>query len=227
MMLDRHKARTPRRIAASAITLALVAAPLAACSAGQPTDDAASSDLTTQTAQADTSSWKTVGDVPILDGTYSWGYDDAKFICVFESNGTYYRMIVKLDDEANKRIDEIDWDKGEVEKQTLDAISALPIDSLEDLSADMVSQDELDAFVGKTGQDLVDAGYVFESYYMYGGEETGATFDKGSLAYMFTFDTSVGEDKTEDGGQSVLDAHVVSAEPAGAANSATDPSQVS
>lgn len=226
MMLDRPTSPRPQRIVAAAIALALVAAPLSACSADQPADGASSSASTTQTAPADTSSWKTVGDVPILDGVYSWGYDDVNFICVFENNGTYYRMVVKLDEEANKRIEEIDWDKGEVERQTLDAISALPIDSIEDLSADMVPQDELDVLVGKTGQELLDAGYVFESYYMYGGEQTGATFDKGRLAYMFTFDTSIGEDAAEDEGASVMDAHVVSVEPSGAANSATDPSQV-
>jgi GT2 family glycosyltransferase len=70
-------------------------------------------------------------------------------------------------------------------------------------------------------------GGLDESYFMYGGQETGATFDKGSLAYAFTFDTSVAEDAVEDGGQSVMGAHVVSAEASGAANSATDPSTVS
>ena len=227
MKLDRLSSSRPRKMAAAAITLALATAPLAACSTGQNGNDASSSASTTQTTTTDTSSWKTVGDVPVLDGPYSWGYDDAKFICVFESNGTYYRIIVRLDDEANKRIEQIDWEKGEVERQTLDAISGLPVESIEDLSADMVSQEELDALVGKTGQDLVDEGYVFESYYMYGGEETGATFCKGCLAYTFTFDASITEDETEDAGQSVMDAHVLSAEPAGAANAATDPSLVS
>lgn len=227
MLLNRLNGFDPRRITAAALTLALVATPLTACSGGESTDDASSSSTTSQTASTDSSSWKTVSDVPILDGMYSWGYDDVNWVCVLESNGTFYRIVVKLDDEANKRIEEIDWDKGEVEKQTLDAIANLPLASVEDLSGDVVSQEELDALVGKTGQELVDAGFVFESYYMYGGEQTGATFSKGYLAYMFTFDVSIAEDATEDGGQSVMGAHVVAAEPSGAADSATDPSSVS
>jgi hypothetical protein len=216
-----------RGIAMAAVTLALAATPLTACSSGQPTKASSSSESTAQMATTDSSSWKRVSDVPILDSAYSWGYDDTHFVCVLEADGTYYRIIVKLDDEANKRIEEIIWDEGDVEKQTLDAIADLPLERVEDLSVDMLSPEELDALVGKTGQELVDAGFVFESYFMYGGQETGATFDKGSLAYAFTFDTSVAEDAVEDGGQSVMGAHVVSAEASGAANSATDPSTVS
>jgi hypothetical protein len=85
-----------------------------------------------------------------------------------------------------------DWDKGEVERQTLDAISALPIDSIEDLSADMVPQDELDALVGKTGQELLDDGWA--PGYGYNLENNEFWLYYGPFCYTVYFDGEFEED---------------------------------
>ena len=77
--------------------------------------------------------------------------------------------------------------------------------------------------MGKSGQDLVNDGFAFESYWMYGGDETGAVMAKGLLAYNVTFDVSIPDEKADDGGASIMGATIKDVVYAGASNEATDP----
>lgn len=217
-----------RRAAAAAIVVALAATPLTACGSQSASSDADSSATASQTVTSNSSGWKTLGDaLAAQTSLFSSEYDDKYYVCGFQAGDSFYRVVAKLDAETNQKIDDVDWSKGDADKQIEEAISGLPLQSVEDLTSEMVPQDELDKLVGKTGKDLADAGYTFVSYFMYGGEETGVTFVKGSLAYMFTFDASVPEDKVDADttGALIADAKVTAVEFSGISDEALDPTK--
>ena len=220
--------------AAATACLLLAAAMLVACG-GQQASSGASESVTDASAAAsasqagalDTSAWATLGDVFELgDLPHSAGWDDSHYVIVVEDEGSYYRIVAKLDDETNKKMEAVDWSKDDVDAQNREALTDAVIESAEDITADAIAQDELDAFVGKTGADLEDAGFTFQDYFMYGGDQTGADYAKGYFAYMVTFDATVDENSTDDEGAALKDATIAEITLQGASNDATDPSLV-
>lgn len=227
MPLAGHAHRSNKAVIA-ALCLALSAVPLAACS-GQKADDAADGGASAPSAQAavDLSSWKTLGDaLAAQTESMSAGWDDNYYVTVFRAGDSVVRVVAKMTPEASEKIDAMDWTRDDIDQQLIEAAGALELVSAEDITDQVLSQEELDKFVGKTGQDLVDAGWTFANYFMYGGKETAATFENGSLAYSFTFDVTTPEDATEDEGASVMGATITQAEFQGPADSATDPTTV-
>ncbi len=212
----------------AALCLALSAAPLAACSS-QKADDAADGGSSAPAAQEtiDISSWKTLGDaLDVQTESMSAGWDENYYVCVFKAGDSLVHIVAKMDPDAKARMDEVDWTSEDADDQVKEAIGNIELVSAEDITDQVLSQDELDKLVGKTGQDLVDEGWTFANYFMYGGEETAATFENGVLAYSFTFDVTTPEEATEDGGASVMGATITEAEFQGAADSAMDPTSV-
>ena len=153
-------------------------------------------------------------------------WDDNHYVEVFDGGEQTFRVVAKMDADTYKKTNELDASMEDYEEQFAEAVAGLELESAEDLTGDKLSQEEIDALIGKTGQDLLDAGFTFESYYMYGGDETGVTMAKGYLAYNVTFDVNVPEDKTEDEGASIKDATITEIEFAGGSESAVDPAKV-
>ena len=229
-----------KRIAATAVTLALVATPLVSCSTEpQQTDQATSTTETEETASEGTEGtsangaegtasvtgdWQTLGEA--LDGemaSYGAGWNDDYYVAVFTKGDSTYRVVAQMDQKTSEAIDNLDWTQPEVNEEITKVVSSLPLVSIQDLTADIVGQAELDSLVGKTGSEVVAEGFTFAAYNMYGGDQTGVSYDRGPIRYDFVFDVTVPESAAEDGGASVLDATVAEAHLTGAADSATDP----
>ena len=216
-----------RAAVAAALALALLSVPLTACG-GQAAQGGGSSSAAEQ-AQAvvvDVSSWKTLGDALAYDNgeNNTAGWDEKRYITVFSTDGPVVRVVAKMDAETYEKLGALDATDESYNEKFLEVMGGLPLESAEDLTDQKVTQDELDAYAGKTGQDLVDDGFAFESYWMYGGDETGAVMAKGPLAYNVTFDVSIPDEKAEDGGASIMGATITDAVYAGASVDATDPS---
>ena len=227
------RAKTIGRIAAATLCLALGLATLGACSnSGQSATSSAASETAasapaSQTGAIDTSSWKTLGDAfAVKTESMASSHNDNYYVCMFWADGSYVRAVAKMNDDVMKKIEAVDWSKTDVDQQIEKAVSSLPLVSAEDVTGEVIAQDELDKLAGKTGKELIDEGWVFANYYMYGGEETGAALEKGCFSYAFTFDVTVDEKNTEDGGASLMDAPVTQVELLGAADSAVDPEKI-
>lgn len=215
-----------KKATAAALVLALAATPLVAC--GNQQTDSESGASAAQTAAIDPSTWKTLGDSFALGvESRSAGWDDNHYVSVFQIGDSYFRVVAKMDEETSKRLDDVDYSKEDAEQKAQEVLSNLVIESAEDLTDELVSQDELNAYVGKTGKDLVDAGFTFQDYNVYGESDTGAGFVKGDFCYLFMFDVSITDDQTSDEGASVMDAKVTEAQYITAADTATDPSKLS
>lgn len=214
-----------KKATVAALVLALAATPLAACG-GQQTSGNAGSSATNQTA-IDPSTWKTLGDSFALGvEARSAGWDDNHYVSVFKIGDSYFRVVAKMDKETSEKLDAVDYSKEDAEEKAQEVLSNLVIESAEDLTDELISQDELDTYVGKTGKDLVDAGFTFQDYSVYGEGDTGAGFVKGDFCYLFMFDVSITDDQSTDEGASIMDAKVTEAQYITPADAATDPSKV-
>lgn len=215
---------TTKTITSMALALSLVVAPLAGC-AGQGSDASTqATEQTTASAPVDVASWKTLGDaLGAQTESMASGCDEKHYVAVFAAGDTLVRVVAELEPGMYEKINELDYLDPDHDKKLNDIIGGLPLESAEDITSDALTQEQLDALVGKTGKELVDDGFIFKGYYMYGAEgETGVTMDKGYFSYGVTFDATVTDDQTEDEGAAIMDAKVTGASRMSASDSSTD-----
>lgn len=218
---------TSKTVTATMLALALTALPLAGCG-GQASQggEAGSGDAGQAQAAMDVSSWTTFGDAMAYcaeEGKSTASWDEKHYVTMFDTNdGGVVRVVAKMDPETYKAFAKLDMLDEDYNEKFLEVMGGLELESAEDLTDDVMTQDELDAYKGKTGQDLIDDGFAFESYWMYGGDETGATMSQGYFAYDVTFDTSITDDQSEDEGAAIMGATITAIEYAGASNAAVE-----
>lgn len=212
-----------------ALTLGLVVMPLAACSAqGVSGDQGATEDTTTEeTAAVDVSSLKTLGDVMGIESEgQSSTWNEEHYVYVTTANGAPLRAVVDLTPEIYSQIEELDFLDEEYDQKLNDIIGGLELVSLDDYSDQVPSQEELDALVGKTGQELLDDGFTFSALSMYGGDETVAEYEKDLFRYEITFDGTVDGDADSFDGSLVTELPVVSAGFIGLSDEAINPENI-
>lgn len=217
---------------ALALTLGLTVLPLGAC-AGQDTssDQGAtevSEDVTTEeTAEVDISSLKTLGDVMAIESEgQSSTWNEEHYVYVTNANGAPLRAVVDLTPEIYSQIEELDFLDEEYDQKLNDIIGGLELVSLDDYSDQVPSQEELDALVGKTGQELLDDGFTFSALSMYGGDETVAEYEKDLFRYEITFDGTVDGDADSFDGSLVTELPVVGAGFIGLSDEAINPENI-
>ncbi len=111
----------------------------------------------------------TIGEAMASDGyTGIAGGDDNHFVAVLELDGIYFRVVADMDDEARR------LSQATLEHTGADALEAafaeynaytqtLPVSYEEEITAQPMPQEELDALVGKTLQEVEDAGFESSS----------------------------------------------------------------
>ena len=91
-------------------------------------------------------------------------YSDEYYVYVFEKDGVIYRAIAELPADVSETIWAIDFFDENRDAMILEAVSPLPIMRLDNLTELIPPQEELDALVGKTGQELKDDGWSISSW---------------------------------------------------------------
>ena len=116
-------------------------------------------------AEADPSSWKTLGDVLALEtGDWETAYGDGSFAMVFTYAGKYWYVKAEVPQEALDAYGAVDYMAEDRTAQQTAAIGSYEISSVTDLSTLAIPQEELDRWVGRTGQDMLDAGWENNGY---------------------------------------------------------------
>ena len=209
--------------------MVLVLGLLSACGGQQAASESGSGADAAAASTVDTSSWKTLGDaLAVKTEDVASGWDDKYYIVAFKAGDSLFRVVAKSEEGIQDKTGELDFLADDYNDKLLEIIGGLEIVSVEDLTAEVPTQEQLDAMVGKTGQELIDDGWAFQSYCMTGDAETGAIFTKGSVACNVTFDVKVSSeaaDSDESGGK-LKDAKVTLAESAGVSDDAMDPANV-
>ena len=150
-----------------------------------------------RTARADASAFQTFGDIWDYESP-GYGCEDNRYVRLFLVDSIYYRADATLTDEQFQQLMDIDIFDPDAEQKEKALLSALPIEHLYDLSAALLSQADLDALMGKTGQELLDMGFVPQGSYGFSEEEqlSWASLDKGPFGYQVEFAeyVTVGDD---------------------------------
>lgn len=223
--------RNPIKVAAAAMLAFSLVTPLAACGGGQAPQAPQTSEEQVQAVEqavVDAKSWKTVGDALAAktEDYYSASWDDRHFLMVFDAGDSTYRVVAKMDAKVEDQLSALNAEDEDYDQQFDKAVGPLSVLSTEDITGDKISQDKLDAYVGKTGQDLMNDGFTFVDYNMYGDDESGAEMDKGFFTYDVTFAATVTEDQIEDEGDAIKDATIVAIECIDCSSAAVDPTTV-
>lgn len=174
------------------VLIAVLAMCLLAGCGGQKDESAGGDTSGGTSATVDLASIKTLGDAFALEGkdedseqrsTY-----DGKYYYAFTVGGTAYRVIADLPEDIEKKIFDLEFDD-DYDKNEKALVADLPVALAEDLTEYIMPQEELDALVGKTGQELADMGWRGGSFY--NGETKEAWLEFGPYAYSFQFDGEV------------------------------------
>lgn len=170
------------------LLIALLILSAAACTKKNESDAPASSSV-------DLTQWKTLGDIWEYE---FWGsvVEEGTYIRVFKAEDGYYRVETDVTEDVTEKLDAIDFFDETREEQEKELMKDLPITKVCNLSEAMLSQSELDALAGKTGQELLDMGFVPGGSYGFSTQEqlSWATLEKGPFVYEVTFQEYVDVD---------------------------------
>lgn len=185
-----------KKIFAFIMVLTLALAVLTACGEEQKDEEQKE-----EKATIDFDSLKTMGDAFALEAENDqFGSDDQHFVYVFEIGGTAYRVIADMTKEVQKEMDKLDASKEDFNDKTKEAAASLEISKRENLTEMIPSQEELDKFAGKTGQDLLDDGWTVSGWDI---DENTFTMNKGPFAYTVVIDSKLKESDDFDGDEEI------------------------
>lgn len=172
----------------SVLLVALLAISLAACSNQGGNSSQGSSQGSESSEGFDLSTLKTLGDLYQIDPEHcDYGMSETRIAMVLHTEDLAIRGRADVSAQQNEAIDAIDFFAEDRDDQMLEIFKDIPFTSVEDLSKGIPSEEEINAFVGKTGQDLLDAGFGGGSGYMMGGGEYEFYLSQGDYEYVVIF----------------------------------------
>ncbi len=170
------------------LLIALLILSAAACTKKNESDAPASSSV-------DLTQWKTLGDIWEYE---FWGsvVEEGTYIRAFKAEDGYYRVETDVPQDVAEKLDAIDFFDKTGEEQEKALMKDLPIKTIINLSEVLLSQSDLDALAGKTGQELLDMGFVPQGSKGFSTQEqlSWATLEKGPFVYEVTFQEYVDVD---------------------------------
>ena len=119
------------------------------------------------------------------NGVTAWQYGESKFVYVFEKGGTVYRAIADMSEDVYAALEAIDFFSADRDEQIFKTAGVLEVQTFENLTEMIPSQEETDKFVGKTGAELFDDDWT---YWYYDLETMEAGMSHGIFDYVVKFD---------------------------------------
>lgn len=146
------------------LVLMLSAAALAACGSGS-TDSDADIDADNAATVESVEDIKTIGDIISLEceDEQMAVYEDT-VVYAFSLGGAYYRAKAAISPDDFQAYMDIDYADSDFEDQQRAIVAPLAVDEIEDLGAQMLSDEELAALTGKTGRELQNEGWTYSGY---------------------------------------------------------------
>ena len=151
-----------KKVVSLTLALLLVLSVFAGCSNKSDNNQPSPDGTKPASGSVDVSSLKTIGDILSLNlnGENQYATYGSKFIYVFELDSIIYRAISSVDEATSQALFDLDYMDPDHDKKMGDLVSSLEIETLENLSENILPQEELDKLVGKTGADLINDGWV-------------------------------------------------------------------
>ena len=137
---------------------------------------------------------KTMGDVLGLP-TYASSTSERFFAFVFDLGGEIWRAVSYIDADTSKALFDLDFEDPDYDSKYNALTAPLPIDRIENLTEMIPSQEELDAFVGMTGEELLAEGFTLSWYDL---EAMEFHMNRGLFEYVVTFEGEPGPESEDD-----------------------------
>lgn len=150
-------------------------------------------------------------------------WNEEHYIYCLMFNGVPTRVMADLDAELYEKVDEVVFSGAEDAEDQLEALlSPLPLSSVEDLSEGVMSAKDLGKLSGKTGQELLDDGWLANGSYWSDDGALVVLMDKGDFSYQVTFDSDVEQGDDFDAEEAIRDLTVASVEFFGLGDNCTE-----
>ena len=176
-----------KKILALTLVIVMTALLLAGCGAKSSKD--AEKEQSEQTDITET--LKTIGDaVSLNEGDTQYGIYTDVFVYAFEHDGKFYRVRADLSEEVSEAIWALEYDD-QYDEKLMEMVEDLPISMVEDLSDQLLTEEERAALIGKTGQDLLDSGWYCNGHNL---ETMEFWMGYGPFLYTVIFDGKVAEE---------------------------------
>lgn len=154
-----------------------------------------------QTAESATelTSLKTIGDLLALEGAEMQGSSSGEkfFVYVFRYNDVYWRALAEMSEETREAYVNIDFFDPDREQKENEILAPLAIYRLDNLNEEILSEDECNAWVGKTGEELLNSGW--KTGMGYNLEESTFFLAYKSFEYTVVFEGEIPETTDEFG----------------------------
>ena len=131
----------------------------------EPVPDESAPDGEAPREAADPSEWRTMADVLSLDtdGTEAT-WNDQSYIYIIDYAGTQWLIRAEFSRALSDAIRDVDFMADDRQAQVNAILAPCKIDLVIDLSTLARSPEELAQWIGKTGQDMLDAGWEYNGY---------------------------------------------------------------
>ena len=167
-----------KKFIAAIICLALIFS-FAACSADKGSADNNTGDVMSLTSISDI--------VKLATDSNSAGWDDNKYIYAFTIGEKSYRAVAEINADIGSKIGELDFMDEQYNEKFADILKDAKLVEIKDISDGMMPQADLDKFVGKTGKDLLDAGFESGSSYFINEDQIEIKLANGFYEYTVQF----------------------------------------
>ena len=181
-----------KKLTALVLILAFAAMIAAGCGASGTNDQTASENTEQSAAEP-----KTMADLKDKD-FMGYSASSSVYCTVYEENGNYYRVVLDLTEDVAQSIFDLEFDDPDHDQKLWDLIEPLEIKIFENLSDQLLSDDDLKQLAGKTGKDLLDDGWDPNGGYM--KDPLAVYMDYGPFQYEVSFDGTldIPEDYTDE-----------------------------
>lgn len=142
-------------------------------------------------SDVDFASMKKLGEVFAVNSDGSRASNDQVISYIFSYNGRLYRAKAANTADITGRVDALDYMAEDWEEQYLAVIGDADLIRIDDITASIPSQEDMDALIGKTGQELLDMGYEINNSDV-SVEGVRCSMEKGNAAYVITCDGTIG-----------------------------------
>lgn len=134
-------------------------------------------------AVQNTAEWVTLGDVLSLESSnHEATWNSEKYQYLFEYEGTVYLVTAAFSQEQLDALNSVDFFADDREEQKRAILAPSVILSVENLSLQMPAQAELDQWIGRSAQEMVDAGWECDGIWQM-GDETDLIMISGKFSY--------------------------------------------
>ena len=170
----------------------------AACGKKDDTASPAGETAESANAAADVSKVATIGEAMALEGKgreQSATYE-AAYVYVFELNGSFWRLTATLTPEQSEALMAVDYTEENYQEKENAILADLPVTNCENLDDQKLSDDEMNALVGKTGEELENDGWTSGSGYNL--DEMEFYLNYGPFTYTVVFESAEKLENTDD-----------------------------